>query len=130
MEAPPLGPGGEDITWPNQVAPRGRKASSTREIKPQTSNLYPNPPFSNILRTLVNVHVHQATVALVIPEGKKWEEKERLWGPILEKLTVTKLLLPDVPLYQLNPKEEVLPKPCWLTAMYLVSGKNVSSNPM
>ena len=39
MEGPPLGPGGEDITWPNQVAPRGRKASSTRKIKPQTSNL-------------------------------------------------------------------------------------------
>ena len=41
MEGPPLGPGGEDITWPDQVAPRGQKASSTREIKPQTSNLIP-----------------------------------------------------------------------------------------
>ena len=39
MEGPPLGPGGEDITWPDQVAPRRRKASSTRKIKPQTSNL-------------------------------------------------------------------------------------------
>ena len=34
--APPLGHGGGDITWPDQVAPRGRKASSTRKIKPQT----------------------------------------------------------------------------------------------
>ena len=40
MEGPPLGPGGGDITWPDQVAPRGRKASSTRKIKPETSNLY------------------------------------------------------------------------------------------
>ena len=40
------------------------------------------------------------------------------------------MLLPDVPLYRLNPKEEVLPKPRWRTAMYLVSGKNVTSNPM
>ena len=39
MEGPPLGPGGEDITWPDQVAPRGRKTSSTCKIKPQTSNL-------------------------------------------------------------------------------------------
>ena len=39
MEGPPLGPGGQDITWPDQVAPRGRKASSTRKIKPQNSNL-------------------------------------------------------------------------------------------
>ena len=43
MEGPPLGPGGEDITWPDQVAPRGRKASSTRKIKPQSSNLEPLP---------------------------------------------------------------------------------------
>ena len=43
MEGPPLGPGGEDITWPDQVAPRGRKASSTRKIKPQTSNLKTPP---------------------------------------------------------------------------------------
>ena len=39
MKGPPLGPGGEDITWPNQVAPRGRRAPSTRQVKPQTSNL-------------------------------------------------------------------------------------------
>ena len=40
MEGPQLGLGGRDITWPDQVAPRGRKASSTRKIKPQ--NLKPH----------------------------------------------------------------------------------------
>ena len=44
MKGPPLGPGGEDITWPDQVAPRGRKASSTRNHKPQTSKLCRTPP--------------------------------------------------------------------------------------
>ena len=39
MKGPPLGPGGEDITWPNQVAPQCQKASSTRKVKPQTSNV-------------------------------------------------------------------------------------------
>ena len=39
MKGPPLGPGGEDISWPNQVAPRGPRTSSTRKVKPQTSNL-------------------------------------------------------------------------------------------
>ena len=39
MKGPQLGPGGEDITWPDQVAAGGRRASSTRKIKPQTSNL-------------------------------------------------------------------------------------------
>ena len=42
MEGPPLGPGGEDITMPDQVAPRGRKVSTTRKIQPQTSNLIPH----------------------------------------------------------------------------------------
>ena len=41
MKSPPLGPGGEDITWPDQVAPRPRKASRTRKLKPQTSTLKP-----------------------------------------------------------------------------------------
>ena len=52
--APSLGPGGENIIWPDQVAPRGRKASSTRKMKPQTSNLRPFlfavPPFLFLLR--------------------------------------------------------------------------------
>ena len=39
MKGPPLGPGGKDITWPDQVAPRRRRTFSTR--KPQTSNLNP-----------------------------------------------------------------------------------------
>ena len=39
MKGPPLGPGGEDITWPDQAATRGRKATSIRKVKPQTSNL-------------------------------------------------------------------------------------------
>ena len=39
MKGPPIGPGGEDIIWPDQVAPRGRKASSTRKIQLQTSNV-------------------------------------------------------------------------------------------
>ena len=40
MKGPPLGLGAEDITWPEQVAPRGRTAPSTRNVKPQTSNLH------------------------------------------------------------------------------------------
>ena len=39
LKGPPVEPGGEDITWLDQVAPRGRKASSTRKIKHQTSNI-------------------------------------------------------------------------------------------
>ena len=40
MKGPPLGPGGEDITWPDQVAPWRRQASSTQNLKRQTSDLF------------------------------------------------------------------------------------------
>ena len=33
MKGPPLGPDGEAVTWPHQVAPCGRKPSSTRNLK-------------------------------------------------------------------------------------------------
>ena len=39
MKGPPPGPDGEDITWPDQVAPRSRRKPSTRKIKPQNSNV-------------------------------------------------------------------------------------------
>ena len=44
---------------------------------------YAKPPFSRILHTLVKVYMDQATVALVFPQGKKWAEKEKLWGSLL-----------------------------------------------
>ena len=56
MEGPPLGPRGEDITWPDRMAPRGRPASSTRKIKPQTSNL-------------LQVFLASADIPLHVPSG-------------------------------------------------------------
>ena len=61
MKGPPLGLGGEDITWPDQVAPRGRTAPSTRKIKPQTSNLIQTRPpliLSKLLRLTRNPFYH------------------------------------------------------------------------
>ena len=39
MKGPPLGPGGEDITWPDQVAPRAERClvPAKSNLKPQTS---------------------------------------------------------------------------------------------
>ena len=68
MEGPPLGPGGEDITWPDQVGPRGRKASSTRKIKPQTSNLSFPGTYTTLRSNLANVSCHRALLAAG-PEG-------------------------------------------------------------
>ena len=38
MKGHPPGPGGEDITWPDQVALRSEKAPSTGNVNTQTSN--------------------------------------------------------------------------------------------
>ena len=68
MKGPPVGPGGEDITWPDQVAPRGRKASSSRKIIPQTSNpivraLPPKPDFSTLFSvTLIVLDLNIASM--------------------------------------------------------------------
>ena len=59
MKAPPLGPGGEDINWPDQVAPRGQKASSTRKIKPQTSNLMMSSGMTSSVMCPITLHQKQ-----------------------------------------------------------------------
>ena len=74
MEGPPLGPGGEDITWPDQVAPRGRKASSTRKIKPQTSNHSGNSPpetMGHVGTTLFATFASGHTLNSEIPGSKR-----------------------------------------------------------
>ena len=65
MKAPPLGPDGEDITWPDQVAPRGRGAPSTGKLKPQISNHVPMFPW--------NLCVHLCAFALMVPGVKRVE---------------------------------------------------------
>ena len=74
MKGPPLGPGGEDITWPDLVAPRGRRASSTRKIKPQTSNLEDTETYLGLAvftmrasRTRPKVHLHGPRYTLPSP---------------------------------------------------------------
>ena len=58
MKGPPLGPAWQDITWPDQVAPRGQIASSTRKIKPQNSNPH------RVLSNLNNVQIVFRTLGL------------------------------------------------------------------
>ena len=97
LEGPPLGPGGEDITWPDQVAPRDRKASSTRKIKPQTSNLKPmrlQPACHRLLRVVPSLAPQHAltrnvwrailshTRELLTNPGARYPP-----GPVLEQLT-------------------------------------------
>ena len=86
MKGPPLGPCGEDITWPDQVAPRGRKSSTTRNLKSQTSNLLQYPEVAQLSRSSTSstedVLVGPATLILSSPiffwfDGGHWSLTRR-----------------------------------------------------
>ena len=60
LEGPPLRPGGEDITWPDRVAPGAdrRLVPAKSNLKPQTSNLI----FISLLNHLEHINVVLSTV--------------------------------------------------------------------
>ena len=84
--------------------------------------LYANPRFSQLLRVLVKVAIDRAGLVLVVPERKKWESKGTKWKVLLERLTVSKIILPDLPMYSQEGSEKNLPKPSWRTCLYLLDG--------
>ena len=47
LEGPPLGPGGEDITWPDQVAPGAEK-----RLVPAKSNLKPHTSEGQVMTAM------------------------------------------------------------------------------
>ena len=66
--------------------------------------------------------INLARLVLVLPEGKKWESKGAKWKELLERLTISKINLPDLPMYSQDESEEILPKPSWRTCLYLLDG--------
>ena len=58
MKGFPPDPGGEDITWPDQVAPRGGTEPRTHKIKPQISK-----PFEVSGRGSVMVSISSRTAS-------------------------------------------------------------------
>ena len=84
--------------------------------------LYANPRFSQLLRVLVKVAIDGARLVLVVPEGQKWESKGTKWKELLERLTISKIILPDLPMYSQDGSEEILTKPSWRTCLDLQDG--------
>ena len=64
--------------------------------------------------------IDQARLVLVVPEGKKWESKRAKWKELLERLTISKIILPDLPMFSQDGSEEILPKPSWRPCLYLL----------
>ena len=63
-----------------------------------------------------------ARLVLVVSEEKKWKSKGTKWKELLERLTISKIILPDLPMYSQDGSEEILPKPSWRTCLYLLDG--------
>ena len=84
--------------------------------------LHANPRFSHLLRVLVKVAIDRAHLVLVVPEGKKWKSIVRECKELLERLTIWKIILQDLPMYSQDGSEEVLPKPSWRTCLYRLDG--------
>ena len=108
MKGPPLGPGGEDITWPDQVAPRGRKASRTRKIKPQTSNFCSLTLLNNIL--LLQRQCLRTQLVIANPKGNTTVCPIGLLVPIT-RLVQFRPLCQDVVrliLHSVDPNEETV----------------------
>ena len=69
MKGPQLG---ENITWPEHVGPRGRRAPSTQKVKPQTSSLvvvvlFPSRPPYPCLSAVSDFGCHGPRVFVVAP---------------------------------------------------------------
>ena len=84
--------------------------------------LYANSRFCQLLRVLVKVAIDRARLVLIVPEGKKWRSKGTKWKELLERLSVSKIILPDLPMYSQDGSEETLRKPAWRTCLYLLDG--------
>ena len=70
MKGPSLGPGREDITSPDQVAPSGQKASSTRKIKPQIPNTIVTPA-QRVLQLKILVQQVRQPVGVASEQGRR-----------------------------------------------------------
>ena len=84
--------------------------------------LWANPPFSKLTRTLTKIALEKAKVAIITPDwGFSGPNGE--WRRLLDRLTVKRVVLPDLPLYEkFGDKENLLPKPLWSSLLSLVDG--------
>ena len=103
MKGPSSGAGGEDITWPDQMAPWSRKAPSTRNLKPQTSNFLELNDAFHLLRfpgVLMARYVHQSLA--------------RGTGPTTEAISYSVVLSRDIDDAQLELRKRLVPSssPC------------------
>ena len=102
MKGPRLGPGGKDITWPNQVASWGRKASSTRKHKPETTN-------RNLGGDLVQPRWRSSEITLPSPAGRR-RGARILHGHSHRSMAVCHRS-PGLPMAQPSPSLVIVPSP-------------------
>ena len=75
--------------------------------------LWANPPFSKLLRTLTKVAMEKTRMVIITPDwGNSGQNAQ--WRRLLDRLTVKRIILPAIPLYEkFGNAQNLLPAPQW-----------------
>ena len=85
-------------------------------------HLWVNPPFSKIARAVTKVALEKAKVVMVTPDWGVFGPTG-YWRKLLDRLTVRRVDLPDVPIYEkFGDASLLLPKPHWQTMLSVLDG--------
>ena len=79
-----------------------------------------NPPFSKLLQVVTKIVLDDARVVLCTPD---WGTAD--WRELLDKVTVQRVILPDVGLYICTKDGEKKPLPRWRSIVSLTEGSRV-----
>ena len=79
-----------------------------------------NPPFSKLLQVVTNIVLDDARVVLCTPD---WGTAD--WRELLDKVTVQRVMLPNVDLYICTKDGEKKPPPRWRSIVSLTEGSRV-----
>ena len=84
--------------------------------------LWANPPFSKISKAVTKVALDKAKVVMVTPDWGVFGPTG-YWRKVLDRLTVRRMYLPDVPIYEkFGDPSQLLPKPHWQTMVSVLDG--------
>ena len=84
--------------------------------------LWCNPPFTRIARCLTKVALDKCRMVIVTPDWGAHGPQGQ-WRRLLDRLTLKRVCLPDVPLYEkFGDPNRLLPKPAWSSMVSLIDG--------
>jgi len=91
-------------------------------VKNDDEYLWANPPFSKLARVLTKVALEKVKMVIITPDWGN-SGQNAYWRRLLDRLTVRRLIMPDIELYEKygDPKN-LLPKPKWTSILSVLDG--------